>query len=198
MTVAQFDVIEISARGEFAGVEDTVNVYQFQLQTAAPVADATAITQLAGHLDDIYDNIQPLQTTSYLYRDLSFRNITQDTVLGVVPWPTKVAGASVGKAMPPGVAGLINMATNIARVVLRKYLGGLTDAVLEIDGTFTSVLVAALVQFAADLLALFITGSETWAYGHLSPKTAAFEQPVAGVVTDIPAYQRRRKQGRGV
>jgi hypothetical protein len=126
------------------------------------------------------------------------RNTTQSSVLGVFSWPTISVGVAAAVNMPPGVGGLINMATTIARVVLRKYIAGFVSTAYEADGTLVDSVVAVLLQFGADLLDGLIVGARSYIYGHLSPKTASFEVPVSATVTDIPAYQRRRKQGRGV
>lgn len=198
MAVNQFDIVEISARAEFGGVEDVVNVYQMQLTTVSPVADSVAITQLAAFIEGLYGPLISSQSTDYLYRDLTFRNLTTSTIMAITPWPSLIAGSGGAVNNPPGIAGVVNMATNVARVVLRKFIGGLVTAALDPDGTFTAVLQAALVTFGNTLINGTSSGGDVWAYGHLSPKTLQFEIPASAVATDVPGYQRRRKQGRGV
>ncbi len=198
MPTNQNDVIEVSARGEFNGIEDVVNVFQFQLTSVGDVTEAVTLTDLSVHLDNIFGNLGASQTDDFVYRDLTFRNITQDLVLGVIPWPTLTVGGSASGNLPPGVAGVINMATNVARVVLRKFIGGLGVGILDANGTFTGSLLTILGSFASDLLATLVVGGNDWEYGFFSPKTLAFEVPVGATITDIPGYQRRRKQGRGV
>jgi len=193
------DVIEVAARAEFEGVEDTVNVYQFQYTGPAACTDFETILDLSNRLDGLYAPFASAQSTSYLYRDLTFRNITQSTLLGVTPWPARTAGSSASNNLPPGVAVVVNAGTSIARVILRKFIGGFTAAVLDPNGTFTSAITSLVVTFASTLISPYTGGgTRTWQYGYFSPKAAGFVIPTSATVTDIPGYQRRRKQGRGV
>ena len=198
MTVAQNDVVEIAARAEFRGVEDVVNVYQFQLTSATPMADGVAMIQLGGHINAMYLNAVAYQTSDFLYRDLTYRNITTGLLMGVTPWPSVVSGTAGATNNPPGIAGVINMATTVARVILRKYIGGLTSTLIDADGTFSASVQAMLLVIGNYLIGGLSSGGDTWEYGHLSPKTLGFEVPASATATDIPGYQRRRKQGRGV
>lgn len=198
MAVNQFQIVEIAARCEFTGVEDVTNVYQLQLTSPNPVADSVAILQLSNWIDGLYTGILASQSSDFIYRDLTFRNKTTATIMGITPWPTKTTGSAAIYNNPPGVAAVINMATTASKVILRKFLGGWVQAALDADGTFTTALTAALVTFGNTLINGTASGGDVWAYGHLSPKTGNFEIPVAATATDIPGYQRRRKQGRGV
>lgn len=197
MTIQFRDVLEVSARSEFQGVEDIVNVYQFENQTSPSVPDEDGVDDLITFLETVYTIWRGFQTILVLFRDLRVRNVTQNVQLGVFPWPTLSAGASASNALPPGNAGLINFTTSVSRVTPRKYMGGITSASLESDGALESATVAGLVSISALLLAPIIEASSSWLYGYLSPKTASFEVPVSATITDISAYQRRRKQGRG-
>jgi hypothetical protein len=80
---------------------------------------------------------------------------------------------------------------------MRKYFGVFTEADIDANGTWGTGLVAAMVVVAGFLLAPLVAANGAYEYGYLSPKTSNFEVPTGAVVTDIPAYQRRRRQGRG-
>lgn len=193
------DIIEIAARAEFEGVEDVVNVYQFQYQGAAACTDYETILDLSNRLDSLYGGIISHQSNTLVYRDLSFRNLTQGTILGLTPWPTRTVGGAASSNLAPGVAAVINAVTQVSRVILRKYLGGFTVLGLDSNGSFTSGLTAAILTFGSNLIAPYVGGgTRNWQYGYFSPKTSGFEIPTSATVTDIPGYQRRRKQGRGV
>lgn len=198
MTVQINDILECMARCEFQGVEDVVNVYQYQYVGPSPATDASCIAALSDAMDDLYIPLAAVQPYDYIYRDITIRNLTQDTVLGTTAWPTLTAGLHGGDNNAPGIAGLVNMATGIARVVLRKYIGGFVTAAIESNGTFTSAVTTVLSTFGVNLMSGYPIVSPIWKYGHFSPKTLNFEEPSTITVSDIPAYQRRRKQGRGV
>lgn len=197
MTVNVGDVVEIAVRMEANGVEDIVNVYQFQNNTPAGFVDTIFMDHMADFFDDIYTPLLTGQADTFVYRDMTFRNVTQAVLMGVRTWPVITAGASATAQIPPGVAGLINFPTIIPRVILKKYIGGFVVSLIDGDGSFTTAVTALLLQMAADLLTGPVGVMIGVDYGYLSPKTLNFEVPTGGLGTDIPAYQRRRKQGRG-
>lgn len=191
------DVIEASARAEFNGVDDIVNVFEFDLITPTPVSDENTVSDIISILEAFYTIWLSAQSILVLYRDIRLRNKTQDTVLGTFPWPTLVDGENVNDALPPGVCGLLNFNTDQPRVTPRKYMGGLTTASMDADGSFTPGLVGTLVSLSDFLLSAQVEANGDWVYGTKDPDSVFFNFPISGVVTDIPAYQRRRKQGRG-
>lgn len=197
MPTQQGDVIEASARMEFNGAEDVVNVFQYQLDSAPPVTEADTATDIINILEALYGLIVPIQTLLLTYRDIRLRNVTQGIVLGTFPWASLVSGAHPGDPVPPGVAALVNFSTSIARVSPRKYFGILTEASVDSDATWDIPTLVLLLGVGASLSLPAVGAFGTWSYGYLSPKSEAFETPVASTIPAFPAYQRRRKQGRG-
>lgn len=197
MTVNVGDVVEIAVRMEANGVEDVVNVYQFKNNDVSGFSDAIFMDSMDDFFDDLYEPLISGQADTFVYRDMTFRNVTKSLLMGVRTFPVLTAGESVTPQLPPGVAGLINLPTGIPRVILKKYVGGFVISLIEEDGSFTAAITALLATMAADLLIGPFGVLANVDYGHLSPKTMAFEIPTSGLATDIPAYQRRRKQGRG-
>ena len=198
MTVNAGDVLEVAARCEANGVEDVINVFQWINTTGSSLTDAQAVADIRAHLDTIYGALVIGQVDTFIYRDINFRNVTQGIIMGTFPWPTLTAGLSATNQIPPGVALVINFATSVPRVILRKYLGGWPVSVIDNDGTFNAAIMVSAAAWALALTAGIVGPNGTWSYGYLSPKTSNFEIPVSYSVTDIPGYQRRRKQGRGV
>lgn len=197
MTIQIGDVLEVSARMEFDSVDDIVNVYQFVLGTPGPITDAQGVSDVIQIMEDLYTLWLSAMSLLVAFRDLRVRNVTQQTVLGTFPWPTLTVGTNVNDALPPGVAALINFTSDIARVTPRKYFGGITEVSNDSEGTWVAGLVTTMTNTAAFLLAVRVQAFGDWLYGYESPKAASFVFPTGGVVTDVPAYQRRRKQGRG-
>lgn len=197
MTTQQFDVIEAAARMELNGVDDVINVYQFELSSATTPSDAVTVVSILAILEAIYEIIVAVQSTLLLYRDIRLTNITQQILLGTVAWPTLVDGEAVADLVPPGAAGLVNFNTVVSRVSPRKYYGGFTTGALDPNGTWDDATLTLLVNISASLLVPFSESGHLWTYGYYSPKTLNFEIPVGATLSDVPAYQRRRKQGRG-
>lgn len=197
MTVQQFDVIEAVSRCEFNAADDIVNVYQFQLISAGAQENQVVVDDVISILESIYTIILAGLSILYTFRDVKLRNITQSTLMGVHPWPVLVAGTNITNPLAPGVALLSNWGTDVPRVGMRKFFGGLCADQLDPDGTWLVGVTGAAAIIAAQLLVPQVIGSRSYQFGYLSPKTLAFEAPNSGVGSDIPAYQRRRKQGRG-
>lgn len=197
MTVQQFDVLEVTARGEFNGIEDVVNVFQYRYESVPPIADNLAVDDILNIMETLYIILNGAITILQLYRDIRIANQTQGTLMGRFSWPTLVAGAGIGPTVAPGVAFLTSLTTPVPRVGMRKYWGVMTDANMDADGTWGAAIVVAGLTVNIAMLNPFAAVNGSWQFGYTSPKTLAFEIPTGGVVTDIPAYQRRRRQGRG-
>ncbi len=198
MAVADSDVLQAAARLEYEGVEDVVGVYQFRKDDAGSIGDTPAIDDILEFLEDIYTFLAVVIPVLTLFRDITIRNLTQAVLMGTFSWPTLTAGSGSGSAVPPGVAGMASFPTAIPRVILRKYWLPYTTTNMESDGTLSSGALTAQTSAAALLLTTFAATNAEWDYGYLSPKTGTFVLPTSALITDIPAYQRRRKQGRGV
>lgn len=197
MTVNQNDIIEVAARMEFDGVEDVINVYQLQYLDPASLSDTQVILDINQFLNVLYGLLVAAMPLIEFFRDFRYRNITQGTLMGLVGWPGFVTGEGLGQALPPGLALLVSYNTVVPRVGMRKYYGTFTEDNNDADGTWSAALTAVGSAVAAATIPPFIGIVGTYQFGYLSPKTAAFEVPVGATVTDIPAYQRRRRQGRG-
>ena len=197
MAIVQGTTIEASARMEWNSNEDVVNVFQFHLESAVPLTDAQGIDDVIEFLEAIYTIITSSMTLIQLYRDIRIRNWDTGQVYGTFPWPTLTIGGSASTPLPSGVAAMINFSTGVARVTPRKYFGGFVEDALVGDATWTPALQGYLTSVAALMLVDFTAVNGVWSYGYQSPKTGVWEYPTGAVVTDVPAYQRRRRPGRG-
>jgi len=197
LTIEQFDILEVSARTELNGVDDIVNVYQFRSEGVLTLTDEEGIDDVIEFLEVIYAIWNVIQSALNLYRDIRVRNVTQDIVYGVFPWPNLVAGLSNTNPLPGGNAMLINFSTGMPRVTPRKYFGAMTLDEIDATGSLTAATIVEGADIATLLLEEYIATNGLWRYGYFSPKTSAFQIPTAGVVEDVVAYPRRRKAGRG-
>ena len=197
MAVNPQDVLEVVARTEFNGVDDIINVYQYQFDNVVAIDENLVITDILTIIEGLYIAWNAFQSILVLYRDIRIRNVTQNVTYGLFSWPTLIAGAAAAGALPPGNAGVINLDTGVPRVILRKFFGGLTFGSMDADSTLEIATVNALINISLQLITDSVGLSGTYKYGYLSPKVAGFVRPQGAVVSDITGYQRRRKQGRG-
>ena len=197
MTVQQNDIMQVSSRAEFGGIDDVVNGWQFQKTDPVPATDLGTVDDLIDILETLMLALQAIMTSVLIWRDLRVSNITQGTVLGVFPWDLLTSGQNNFDAVPPGCAQLWSFSTGIPRVTLRKYIGVYTEDNLDDPGVWGAGATTLGASQAALLLNPLNGAVGTYRYGFLSPKTASFVTPTGVVVTNIPAYQRRRRQGRG-
>lgn len=197
MAVQTGDVIEAVAGMEFNQAEDVMNVFQFQYLGIPALDEADVLDDIVEILETVYTTVVAILAVITVFKDIRATNITQSVILGTTNWPTLVDGSAVGDTTPPGVAGLVNFATDVPRVAPRKYIGVMTESNVAATGLFAVAATNALSAFGAALLGVLSPTTGTYRYGYLSPKTGVFESVVSAVVTNVPAYQRRRKQGRG-
>jgi len=197
MAIDQNDVIEVSARMEFDGTDDVTNVYQFQKLDSGQITDQQGIDDIIALLETMWAIIDGAITVLQVARDLKFFNKTKQLLMGTASWDTITGGTNASGATPPGTAMLLSLNTNVPRVTMRKYMGVVSKDQLESDGTWAAALIAALATFGAYLTQPWTGTNGQWQFGYLSPKTFSFVIPSGLTVTDIPAYQRRRKQGQG-
>jgi hypothetical protein len=91
----------------------------------------------------------------------------------------------------------VSLKTTIPRVILRKFSFPLAEDNVLNGGLLSGTAVTTMVNYGAALLAPHVVDFRTYEYGYLSPKTLAWEKPLSALTTNIPAYQRRRRQGVG-
>ncbi len=197
MTVNQFDVIEVAVVHVNDGVDQQVNVYQFQKTDATPTLDADLLIDVAQVVQAIYTLLVSLITVRNVLSDVIVRNKTQGVLIGSADGGTYVGGTAVGDAWPNGAAGMTFWKTNIPRVIMKKYWPSGVATDLSPGGNPDSVWLANMILVGILMLVPFIEANTTLQYGYLSPKTLSFELPGTAHVPQVMSYQRRRKAGTG-
>jgi hypothetical protein len=183
--------------GDFDVVEDIVNTFQFRLDSASLTDDAQVLDDLISLLESIVTIMKNLATAITVWRRIRVQNISNNTLIGERAFTAPIAGLVSGNPAPPGVAALLSLKTNIPRVVMRKYIGVLPQSTITATGVIAAASVTHLNNLGNFLMSSQIKTNGTWSYGYLSPKTAGFVRPVSFLSSSVPAYQRRRRQGRG-
>lgn len=175
------------------------NVYYFRFQGVVPAGDLLVMADLADFLDNAYSILNASVSSDYTYTEIRGFNVTQNTPMPTVAWPSLTAGGGGASSIPAAVSLLIIFRTGISRVFGRKYIGGMHEGNVDGDGFWVSGLVTVGTTFAAEFLSTFIgtTTLATYLPGIITT-TNTFLGFIASVVTGNPAYQRRRRKGRGV
>lgn len=167
----------------------------------APWDEADIVDDCEDWADDMYlnlgarvtDTLDGVQVQVYEYDSI---DDDWDEV-GTNAWLYNPTGASA--AMPRGNAGLINGKTTDPDVSGKKYIGGLTVNDIA-AGLLTATMVTAITNFAIDWYTPFVgaAGGGTYTPGVWSVAGTVFKA-LSGtmIVSNVVAYQRRRKRGVG-
>jgi hypothetical protein len=124
-------------------------------------------------------------------------NVTRDTWLGSVSWPTQTFGTNVAEELPYQVAALVTFKTATTQHPGKKYLGGFTEDTNAGDGILTSGLLTELAAYAAVLLnGVTVEGAE-FMFGNYNYALTRWAIWIAGAVDALWSTQRRRKTGIG-
>lgn len=112
--------------------------------------------------------------------------------------PIGLTGSVGGDMEPSGVAALLVADTDTPKQRGRKYLAGLSVGDV-VDGLITATRLATLALLVVEYLDDIFNGiSGTLTPGVLSKPLVAFKPFISsGAITDVPAYQRRRKPNVG-
>lgn len=115
----------------------------------------------------------------------------------IIAWPSLVAGSSVGDPQPSGVAAFAFLRTGLPRTLARKFFGGLSDGAFVAGDIEPSVAVLFLAGLAVMLVPnLSLADNGTLTFGVVD-KNGVFREVVDATIDTVPAYQRRRRRGRG-
>lgn len=191
------DILRIGAGLVYDGVYDVVNVFHFLVETAAGLTWAQVSPYIQTHLNNIYDNIKTPLNDGMGTGALSVANVTQDTTLGAIAWSPGWAGAESGEPTAAGVCCFGWARTYKPRVQIRKYVGVFGEVNVT-TGSWTSTVQNAVIAFMDDIIARTLLATGVYFTGVAYNREFATYQ--LGVSTDAsaePAYQRRRKRGRG-
>lgn len=178
------------------GASDVLNVFTWEYNGSGD-DDADVLSQLDVWFTNIWgpiwDNIASTDNDmSFIEVDVINPDGTVDRNIGQSATP--VAGLQASDTEPAPVSGLIIADTAVAKTRGKKYVPGAGDAKI-VDGVFDATTTNDLLALlAAWLLPITVTGINTLEPGVLSRPAQAFRAFTgSGIVSSVPAYQRRRK-----
>jgi hypothetical protein len=192
------DLLRVTTSLNYGGLGVIQNVYTYQLTTILPVGDSDLGAQVAEVADDMYGEIVSDMSGDVTFEDVRVFNITQDREVGVFPWPTRTVGTGSGEAIAPGVSLLVKLGTGFIKELGRKFLGGYTEGSSG-GGGWTSPALGRAASFLTHLIG-FVSGSDITIslQAGIVNKSGVFHVFTNGSISGVAAYQRRRRQYRGI
>ena len=197
MAVHSGDVIKVTA--VMSGPSGAImNVYHFHATIVVDGDDTAVMEDFAQKLDDAYTHIASVMTTSTLFVEVRGFNETQHSPMPTVTWPSLVHGTGGTGDNPAQIAFLALFRTGVARVIGRKFFGGVFGGNIDDNGFWKPALLTAVGAFVSELLGAF-TGTllNQYIVGVQGKHTGFFYPFLEGLAQAIPAVQRRRRYGRG-
>lgn len=191
------DVLRIAASMVFEGTDEVTNVYHALVQSGGNKAFADVIDDIQEYMDLLVDNIDVFLSLSQVADRISISNVTQNLVFGSINWGVFAQGGAGGDVVPTGCCCLAFGRTLKPRVQIRKYYGIFTEVNLT-GGLWVAALRAAiLTDFEAHLGTFVGTDGLTLKGVAWNRTLSTYTTSTGAIVVAEPAYQRRRKRGRG-
>lgn len=178
------------------GASVAQNVFYFELQTSS-ADEATTLEDtgdwFVANFLNTWSNISDASCEAFLLEmDILNGDGTVDRNIG--DYATGVFGQGADDILPAAAAGYMQANSERSNSLGRKFIPFLME-VNQTDGFWTSATVSALAAILVDYLTAFAVDTTAFLVpGILSRVTQTFQEFLgSGYVTNVPAYQRRRK-----
>lgn len=191
------DILRIGATWEYEHAYEVSNVFHARVTAGGGIDYSVSLSDIQEYMADIYTEIDTYLSDEMRVNFLTMSNITQDTTIGAFAWAGVTAGQSTGERLPPGLCCMTWARTLKPRVQIRKYWGVFDENRLE-EGVWDSALQVACELAMGNHIAEFAgTGGLTVQGVAYNRTLTTFTEGVTVQSAAEPAYQRRRKRGRG-
>lgn len=196
------DIVKVDLRWQVGSICMAANIFQCMVSQSTPhsLADFYVMQDMGLWMTDIMAPMAPHIVVSVDVKDCNVYKKVGPLWNLVGPAPVVFVAESIGDPLPSGVAALIVAYTYLSKVMGKKYFVGLSETG-QTAGLWISAVLAAMLQSAAIWIAPFQSiGDPTSTYvpGVWSLKSLSFQGFAVHFGTrDVPAYQRRRKEGVG-
>lgn len=202
MSFTNNDIAKCDLRWQVGNIGLACNIFQAQLSQETPhaVADLTVVTALGLWISAILDPMAPHIVVDCDVMDCNVYKKVGPLWNLVGPAVITFTPGSIGDPLPSGVAALLTAYTDTSKVVGKKYLPGLSE-IGQTAGLWIVTVLAAMLQSGLVWIAPFNLdpASEGRMYPGVWSLKANGPKSFTGVgARDVPAYQRRRKQGVGI
>lgn len=193
------DVIEVTAKLTFKNVAAVRNVYHLKCTEAATGTDAAIVEDTAKYISQMYGTIESLLSNDLKPQTVHVVNLTQRRFMGEVPWTSDfTGGTSTANSYALGVAIVVRLLTGLMGVQGRKFIGVLTETIIDDDALISNAALLTMADFALMLLQRVEYTPGYASFGVWNRIKATFQVVADVAISAVPGYQRRRKQGRGI
>lgn len=194
------DVIRAACVWKLNGADEIVNVFHLQVFDAASlIEDANLNLGVAAWFERAYftSNVVGSVSNEVLHDRIEMYNVTLDAPLLDVGRIPELDGDSTGERLPEGVAGLVIARTAKKRRVGRKFLPVFTEGASS-SGQWASGVLTTMAAFGDYWRTDFVTEEDFSLRGVVGGEGTPLWSPIIQTLArTLPAYQRRRRIGRG-
>lgn len=200
MTVANAEIIRASARMTGTSGQDIIGVFMWRCDFAADQAESAVMAAVLAQVSAAYTYMNAVISQNYDPVDIKVDvvdivagkvQVTRN--VGTIPWTGSFSPAGSTDDLPPGACGYVKLLTSVGKTYGRKFISGLLET-RAVSGFIDATAISALANFAGRvILAYTVSASNTLVPGVLSLRSLDFKEFTAAVVSNVVAYQRRRK-----
>ena len=202
MAFTHGDIAKVDLHWQVGTIGFAANVFQCKLLQDSPhsLSDVDAATDMAAWMTGIVGPMEPHVVVDVDITSASFYKKSGDDWNLITDLPIVFVPESIGDPLPSGVAALITAYTYQSKTQGKKYFPGMSE-LAQTAGLWVAGVLAALANSGLAWISGFDSIADPtshWYPGVWSLKSLDFQSfsPVT-IVRDVPAYQRRRKQGVG-
>lgn len=191
------DVLRIGATWQLEGAYEITNVWHALVQAGGGIGYAEASLDIQDYMEDIYTGVAAKLSDKMVTDFITLSNPTQDTTFGALAWQAVLEGAITTEQTAPGVCCLGWARTLKPRVQIRKYWGVFAEIDMQ-AGIWSATLRTAVDTAMTTHIQPYTGGPALTLQGVAYNRTLATHVlPISSTTASEPAYQRRRRRGRG-
>jgi len=198
VTVNIGDVVRIDTAFLFDSATVMENIWHFKVTRNDTLTDSLFMSEVRTEMDNWYQIVNVDISTLLAYTVISGQNITQIEILPAGGWPTLVAGAAAGDALPSQVAGYCYFRTTRPKTRTSKFLPPFTELANSGGGALAVATLNRIAAFAAAAAAGITQVNVDADLGAWNQAAARFTPVTGGIVPNRVRTQRRRRVGVGI
>lgn len=205
MTVSNGDIVRLVASAYGPDNQVLENVWFFKLDLDSDMSDPSFIANADIQIKNIYSTMNAYFSNQVTPRTLKWDKVafTGGKIVSTAPigestWPSGFSPADTSDPLPAGVAPLVKYTTSAVKTLGRKFLWAIGEANWNGDIISANLITAATNAFGAMLNNIVMAAGKNLQMVVHSKRANDWVFPQAMIIPTVPAYQRRRRPGRGV